>query len=135
MSSIELKKELHAAALKILNANGVRPWAVEAFFYQGILDAPCSMDGEFMISIVDTWDKFHGWTITLPCRVPETNLFPHEKMMQFMEVDVAKLPKKKAKPRDWLKLVETHAAKVRDEYNATHPFPTESPSPRLRGGI
>lgn len=43
-------------------------------------------------------------TIYLPCRVPETNLFPSEKLLQYMELKAPIM--KKAKPRDWISLID-----------------------------
>lgn len=59
----------------------------------------CAMTG-WIAAIRSSADgTSYRWEWTLDCRVPEKNLFPSEKMLHFM--GVAKLPTKRAKPRDW----------------------------------
>lgn len=43
-------------------------------------------------------------TVLFPCRVPETNLFPSEKLLQYMELKPPMT--KKAKPRDWISILD-----------------------------
>lgn len=42
--------------------------------------------------------------IAFPCRVRETNLFPSEKLLQYMELKSPIM--KKAKPRDWISILD-----------------------------
>lgn len=42
--------------------------------------------------------------VAFPCRVPETNLFPSEKLLQYMELKPPMT--KKAKPRDWILILD-----------------------------
>lgn len=59
----------------------------------------CAMNGWIAAMRFPTDGISYRWEWTLDCRVPEKNLFPSEKMLHFM--GVAKLPTKRAKPRDW----------------------------------
>jgi hypothetical protein len=53
--------------------------------------------------------------IYLPCRVRETNLFPSEKLLQYMELKPPMT--KKAKPRDWISILDNALQKhFPDEY-------------------
>lgn len=52
--------------------------------------------------------------ITFPSRVEETNLFPSEKMLVYMNVE--KPFTKKAKPRDWIKILNEHLEQNFAEY-------------------
>lgn len=52
--------------------------------------------------------------VTFPARVEETNLFPSEKMLVYM--NVAKPFTKKAKLRDWIKILNDHLEQHFAEY-------------------
>lgn len=45
-----------------------------------------------------------SYYVPLPCRMVETNLFPSEKMLQYMELKPPMM--KKAKPRDWISIID-----------------------------
>jgi hypothetical protein len=59
--------------------------------------------------------NFGVYQVAFPCRVRETNLFPSEKLLQYMELKPPMT--KKAKPRDWISILD-NALQVHfpDEY-------------------
>ncbi len=72
----------------------------------------CDQQGNLVIYI---GTNFAYHRLILPVRIPEKNLFPADAMLHFM--GQAPLPTKRAKPRDWIEMVEQFAKEVRAKYD------------------
>lgn len=88
----EFEKKLKALIVAELNPRQVWSVSVSA-------QPTCKMTGWMNASRHPSDGITKSYEESLPCKVPEKNLFPSEKMLHFM--GQASLPLKSAKPRDW----------------------------------